>query len=327
MEQGRIGIVLGDAAGIGPEVVSKVIIKNDFKNKFLIIGDYYLFKNMIKNLKGDIDITVVEDEDSIIRSNNNILFYDLKTLRNKNYNIGEPSEVCGRAVLTELMEAINLAKKNIVKGVFYAPLNKYSMRKAGFRHFSEKSLFEEFLKSSKSTYEINILNNIWTNRVTSHIPFRDIAQNLNEDNIFDAISALNNLLKVSFKENFIIYVAGLNPHAGESGTLGREEKEVIRPAIIKAQGKGMNVEGPFPADTIFVKAKKDNGCGVVTMYHDQGQIAMKLMGFEQGVTYQTGFSIPIVTPAHGTAFDIAGKGCASEKSAATALSYLCQMIP
>ena len=96
---------------------------------------------------------------------------------------------------------------------------------------------------------------------------------------------------------------------------------------MKAQDDGMDVEGPFSADTIFVKAKKEEICGVVTMYHDQGQIAMKLMGFENGVTYQAGFSIPIVTPAHGTAFDIAGKGCANENSAATALKCLCAMVP
>ena len=327
MAQRRLGIILGDAAGIGPEVVAKIIAKSDFKNKFLIIGDYHLFKNIIKKFQCDIDIAVVEDETGILNSKNDMLFYDLKTLRNKKFNIGEPSAVCGKAVLTELMTAIDLAKNNILKGLFYAPLNKYSMGKAGFNHFSEKSLFEEFLKSTESAYEINILNNIWTNRVTSHIPFRDISKNLSEANIFNAISVLNKLLKDSFQESFKIYVAGLNPHSGESGTLGHEEKDVILPAIIKAQEKEMDVEGPFPADTIFVKAKKDKICGVVTMYHDQGQIAMKLMGFEKGVTYQTGFSIPIVTPAHGTAFDIAGKGCADENSAATALTYLCQMIP
>lgn len=329
MDKKRIGIVLGDVAGVGPEIVVKVIDKNrnDIKNNLVIVGDYDLFESIIIKSNVDLEIRVIEDKDEILNSDEKILFYDLKTLHNQDYRIGEPSAVCGKAVITELMEVIDLARNNVVSGLFYAPLNKYSMNKAGFNHFSEKGLFEEFLKSSDNAYEINILNNIWTNRVTSHIPFRDIARTLSKDNIFNAISALNGILKDTFKNGYKIYVAGLNPHAGESGTLGSEENGVIIPAIMKAQDDGMDVEGPFSADTIFVKAKKEEICGVVTMYHDQGQIAMKLMGFENGVTYQAGFSIPIVTPAHGTAFDIAGKGCANENSAATALKCLCAMVP
>ena len=327
MDIKRIGIVLGDAAGIGPEIVAKVIDKSDLKNKLLIIGDYDLFKNIIAKFKIDIEITKVDTEDGIQTSNDNILFYDLKTLRNKDYKFGEPSDTCGKAILTELMVAIDLVKKNIINGLFYAPLNKYSMSKAGLSHFSEKGLFEEHLKLSDDAFEINILNNIWTNRVTSHIPFRDIAKTLSKDKVFRAIRVLNKILTDSFKESIKIYIAGLNPHAGESGILGNEENDVILPAIVKAKACGMNVEGPFSADTIFVRAKKEKICGVVTMYHDQGQIAMKLMGFENGITYQAGFAIPIVTPAHGTAFDIAGKGCANENSAATALKCLCAMVP
>ena len=146
------------------------------------------------------------------------------------------------------------------------------------------------------------------------------------ESILDAISSLANLLKLSGFKKFAIYVAGLNPHGGDSGLLGNEETEIIAPAVKMAQENGVNAKGPFSPDTIFVSAKKNPISGIVTMYHDQGQIAMKLIGFDRGITYQAGFPIPIVTPAHGSAFDIAGKGIANEAAGEKALDYLCKRL-
>ena len=324
----RIGVLLGDAAGIGPEIVAKIFLKNKHKitKKFLLIGDLNVFQTTLNLLKSRMDFKVITDANKIKCSEEPILFYDLKTLVNLDFKIGESSKSCGNAVLAELRCALNLSKLNIINGLFYAPLNKFSMYQAGSEHFSEKSFFMEHFGNLKNTYEINIFKNIITNRVTSHIPFRDITKSLSRDKVYDAIKALNDILKECTSDEFKIFVAGLNPHAGESGILGDEEREIILPAIKKAQKNEVNAMGPFSADTVFINAKKESMCGVVTMYHDQGQIAMKLIGFEGGITYQSGFPIPIVTPAHGTAFNIAGYGIANENAAENALNYLCNRV-
>jgi 4-hydroxythreonine-4-phosphate dehydrogenase len=124
-----------------------------------------------------------------------------------------------------------------------------------------------------------------------------------------------------------IAVCGLNPHNGDNGSFGREELDVIAPAVEEARARGLDVEGPFAADTIFLKLQGEHPAydGVVTMYHDQGQIAMKLMGFSRGVTVQGGLPLPITTPAHGTAFDIAGRGRANPGAMKRAFDLACRM--
>jgi 4-hydroxythreonine-4-phosphate dehydrogenase len=159
--------------------------------------------------------------------------------------------------------------------------------------------------------EFNVLDKLWNARVTSHIPLAKVSSSLSIDAIVEALELTATALRAAGFNPPRIGVAALNPHAGDGGNFGREEIDIIEPAVKQARAKGLPAEGPFPADTVFVRAKGGQFDAVLTMYHDQGQIAMKLMGFDRGVTVLGGFPFPICTPAHGTAYDIAGKGVAN----------------
>src|SRR5690606_23869618 len=156
-----------------------------------------------------------------------------------------------------------------------------------------------------TTSELNVLDGLWTARVTSHVGIEAVAQLVTKDRVIAAIDLLHAVLADSGIAAPRIGVAALNPHNGENGIFGRHEIDEIRPAVADARARGLDVTGPLPSDTIFLQ--RDQFDGIVTMYHDQGQIAMKLLGFDGGVTVQGGLPVIIATPAHGTAFDIVGK--------------------
>jgi len=162
-------------------------------------------------------------------------------------------------------------------------------------------------------------------RISSHVPLKDVARYIDKQRIVDATTLIYRSLQASGNATPRVAVAGFNPHNGDGGTCGREEIDVIAPAVAELNALGMPVVGPFPADTIFLRARDGELDAIVTMYHDQGQIAIKLLGFSQGVTVQGGLPIPITTPAHGTAYDIAGLGKADVDATANAFAIACRM--
>ena len=166
---------------------------------------------------------------------------------------------------------------------------------------------------------------LWTSRISSHVPLKEVPKYVVRQRIIDAAQLTYRSLQKNGVALPRIAVAGLNPHNGDGGTCGREEIDVIAPAVAELNELGMCIAGPFPADTIFLKARDGEFDAIVTMYHDQGQIAIKLMGFSQGVTVQGGLPIPITTPAHGTAYDIAGLGKANVDATANAFRIACRM--
>jgi 4-hydroxythreonine-4-phosphate dehydrogenase len=174
-------------------------------------------------------------------------------------------------------------------------------------HEDELRWFATELGHKGFTSELNILESMTTARVTSHIPLSEVARNIDHDRVCKAIELLHQTLITAGNSSPRIGVCALNPHAGENGNFGREEIDIIAPAIASVSAKGLDIKGPYPSDTIFA-TKRHLFDGIVTMYHDQGQIAMKLIGFDSGVTVQGGLPISIATPAHGTAFDIVGQG-------------------
>ena len=173
--------------------------------------------------------------------------------------------------------------------------------------------------------EFNVLDTVWNARVTSHIPLKDVAASLSKQAIIAEIVFTVECLQQAGVRAPRLMVAGLNPHAGDSGSFGSEEIEIIAPAVEAAAARGIAVTGPYPADTVFVAALKTGCHAVLTMYHDQGQIAMKLMGFDRGVTLLGGLPFPVCTPAHGTAYDIAGKGIANPRASEEAVLLAARM--
>jgi 4-hydroxythreonine-4-phosphate dehydrogenase len=233
---------------------------------------------------------------------------DFPTIGPGDYPVGRVSSEAGRATFETLRFAVELARSGHLDGFVFAPLNKEAMHLGGNPHNSELSFFRVVFEMPDISNELNFVDELWTTRVTSHIAIEEVARAIRKDRVLETIRYMDRVLRDYGHAKPRIAVAALNPHAGEHGLFGREEIDEIEPAVKEARGQGIEANGPFPADTIFLRVKREQYDGVVSMYHDQGQIAMKLMGFDRGVTVAGGLPVAITTPAHGTAHDIAGQG-------------------
>jgi len=282
----RIGIFEGDPTGIGPEVVAKLLAEAETHARA--------------------EIVPIGDAAPACP-------------------IGQASPIAGEYTLRSLRAGIAALQSHRIDALVYAPLNKKAMKLAGLPHSDELHYFAELLGHTGPVTEINVCGRLWTARVTSHVPFREVADLLTVEKIRDVSGLLNRTIAKAGIPAPRIAVAGLNPHAGEGGLLGTEEIDIIAPAVEQLRAEGLDAAGPLPADTLFVAARRGDFHGVVTMYHDQGQIAMKLMGFERGVTVAGGLPAVITTPAHGTAFDIVGKGVADAGAMREAFRIACEM--
>jgi 4-hydroxythreonine-4-phosphate dehydrogenase len=268
----------------------------------------------------------VNREDDLRHHRGDVLFMDLGTLDPAQVTRGVASLAGGQFALANYKIALELARERRVDGVCFTPFNKHAMRLARADYDDEIAFSAEVAGLTTPASEFNVLGQLWNARVTSHIPLRDVAASLTSERIHRALRLTDSCMRDAGFARPRIAVAGLNPHAGDGGNFGREEIDVIAPVIAAGQREGIAVEGPFPADTVFLRAKGGAFDAVLTMYHDQGQIAMKLMGFDRGVTMLGGFPFPICTPAHGTAYDIAGQGIASIGASRAAVLLAADMV-
>ena len=318
----KIAIIPGDPSGIGPELIAKLLQEDDVKEaaNILLVGDAHVWKQGAKQARKDVVLNTIPRSE--IYSFEGVAHLNLKTCEPEEIEVANICLASGRSSLRSLETALDLAKSGLIDGILFAPFNKAALTLAGMVEQDEHRFIAKYLGFSGHHSEINVLDDIMTTRVTSHISLGEVARNINELSISRAIELAALTLKRFGIEYPHIAVAALNPHAGDNGKFGREEIDLIEPVIQNYQQSHMKVTGPWPSDTVFLKARNREVDAVVTMYHDQGQIAMKLMGFERGVTVAGGIPIPIVTPAHGTAFDIAGKGVASASATLQAFRLL-----
>jgi 4-hydroxythreonine-4-phosphate dehydrogenase len=271
------------------------------------------------------DVTRVQSENALPTDTSKPILVDLANCDLNNVTIGKATLAGGTFATENFRRALHLASAGEADAVFFTPFNKAAMRFAYPDYDDEIRFVRDVIGSSVPASEFNILGGLWNARVTSHIPLSEVARNISGDRILAALALADAALRSAGFDNPRIAVAGLNPHAGDGGNFGREEIDVIQPAVAKGQAKGFNVQGPYPSDTVFLRAKNGDFDAVLTMYHDQGQIAMKLMGFDRGVTLLGGFPFPICTPAHGTAYDIAGKGIAGIGAARATILLAAEM--
>lgn len=323
-----LGLHLGDANGVGPELVAKIAAEDKFPKDFyvLMVSSKDTWLEGLKRANAKVDYSIINNI-SDYKADKPLTLLDTGNLKGKEIELGKCSLLAGKACGDNLMKILDLAKEGYIDGIVFAPFNKTSLKQGGYAFESENKLFAHYFNVEGHVCEINICSNVWTSRVTSHIPVKDIALSLNIDNIFGAITLINSELKKAGYDKPRIGVAALNPHCGENGTCGREEIDIISPAIKKAAKSGIDAHGPVSSDIVFVRAlKKNEYDAVVTMYHDQGQVALKVYDFESGVTYHGGLPVVITTPAHGSAFDIAGKGVASTKAIENAVNIAIKTI-
>jgi 4-hydroxythreonine-4-phosphate dehydrogenase len=307
----KVAFIMGDAPGIGPEIIAKSLNTEETRGICIpaVIGDARVMAEAIALTNVPLKIVIRNNWGEVSGGAGLMEMFDLANLDPKEYKMGEVSAQAGKACLQYLDFAISQVMDDQADAIVFAPLNKLAMSLGSPDFKGEQSYFAGHSKSGLYG-EINVMEPLFTSRVTSHIGFRDIVNRLSPDRILRAIRLLHNTMCRAGIEKPQIGVAALNPHGGEEGLFGPEEASIIRPAVEKAQAEGIDVFGPYPADTIFVRARRGEFSGIVTLYHDQGQIATKLLGFDRGVTVAEGHPFVLTTPAHGTAYDIAGKGIA-----------------
>ncbi|WP_375309169.1 4-hydroxythreonine-4-phosphate dehydrogenase PdxA [Bradyrhizobium sp. A5] len=322
-----IALAMGDPAGISPELTAKLVAQDDVRARcrLVVIGDRRIFDEGAQVAGVKPHLTVVEQGADLRAVQDDALFVDLGHLDPAQVERGVASLAGGQFALANYRHALELGRDSRVDAVCFTPFNKQAMRLARAEYDDEIAFSAEVVGLKTPASEFNVLDRLWNARVTSHIPLKDVAGRLSGERIHRALELTDACMRNAGFARPRIAVAGLNPHAGDGGNFGREEIDVIAPVVAAGQREGIAAEGPFPADTVFLRAKSGAFDAVLTMYHDQGQIAMKLMGFDRGVTLLGGFPFPICTPAHGTAYDIAGQGIASIGASRAAILLAAEM--
>lgn len=308
----RIAFLLGDVGGVGPEMGVKLLADPGVRESadIVLIGDPVVLAQGERIAGVTLPVERIDSIEAPMPGNGRIAWWVDNSLNGQEPALSQSSEASGRAALRSLLIAAEAARAEQVHGIVFAPLNKHSLRLAGMTQEDELRLLAERLGVNGFVCEFNITGGLWTSRVTSHVPLKDVARLITGQSVADAVFIIQHALVQAGVPRPRIAVTGLNPHAGDGGSIGMEEIEIIEPAVRTLQARGLDVRGPFSPDTVFVNARRGDFDAVVSMYHDQGQIAMKLMGFERGVTLHGGLPVPVTTPASGSAFDIAGKGVA-----------------
>lgn len=322
----NIALVIGDPAGVGPELVVKLLADPAATQANLyVIGSRAVLTDAMHDTGIQHDLPVVAVSDIGKRDLPAPVLVDWAGLDASGFVRGQAKADNGKFMLDMLTLGAQLTQQGATDALCFAPLNKGALRAGGMQQQDELRWFEDLLGCHGYTGELNVLDTLWTSRVTSHVALKDVSGLLTPEGVADAARLITDSLRAAGKSQPRVAVCGLNPHNGDNGNYGKEEGEVIEPGVALARARGCAVDGPFPADTIFVRARNGHYDGIVTMYHDQGQIAMKLMGFERGVTVQGGLPIPVTTPAHGTAYDIAGQGIANFGAMKNAFDLACRM--
>jgi 4-hydroxythreonine-4-phosphate dehydrogenase len=309
----RIALMLGDATGIGPEQCARILSDGRLSGiaRLVVIGDARVLEMGMRDAGVSFGWHRVTDADAVDWASPEVPLIDLGNIDPKQFERAAVSAESGRLTGETLARAIALAQAGEVDAITFAPLNKGAMFKGGWRFPDEHKMFAHLLGHKGHFGEMNVLDGWWMSRVTSHVSLRTALDQITEQSICDAIGLADRTMRRAGIAGPRIAVAALNPHAGEGGLFGTEEIEIIRPAVEASAKAGIACRGPFPSDTVYLKAFAGEYDGVVAMYHDQGQIATKLKGFNRGVTVTAGLETIFTTPAHGTAFDIVGKGVAS----------------
>lgn len=324
-----VALTLGDASGIGPELIARLLSQTGItaNANIVLLGDLWLWQEGQDIARMKVATQSVQSLAEVRGRADTSLpaFLAVDTIAKEQVKRSQPLAACGASVLKVLNLCMDGTQSGEVDAICFAPLNKFAMKQGGLKHEDELHHFAQYLGVTRYFCEFNTLGDLWTSRVSSHIPLKDAAGMLTTERIVDAARLIYQSLQASGTAEPKVAIAAFNPHGGDGGSCGREEIDIIAPAVTELCATGFPVDGPFPADTIFLKARDGLYQAIVTMYHDQGQIAIKLMGFSKGVTVQGGLPVPITTPAHGTAYDIAGKGQADVNAMLNAFHIAARM--
>jgi len=332
-----IAITMGDPGSIGPEIAVKALQQRSIHEicRPLLIGDAKVFEQIIDKLKVNVKVNAVSQVADAKFKLGTIDVFDLNITDVNKLQFGKIDAMCGEASFQAVKKAIELAMAKEVDATVTGPINKKSINEAGHHFAGHTEIYAHFTGTKKYAMLL-VEDNINVIHVSTHVSLRQAVDLVKKERIVQVIELIVDGLKRLGKTNLKIGVAGLNPHAGDSGLFGTEDDEEIMPAVQEAKQLGYDVEGPVPPDTMFAKAAMGAYGGVVAMYHDQGHIPFKLAGFKwnavkqqmdsvKGVNITLGLPIIRTSVDHGTAFEIAGKGIASADAMILAIESAVQL--
>lgn len=321
---------MGDAAGVGPEIILKSLANAEMYeiSNPLVIGDRKILERAKSYVNSQLFIEAVQAEqlNEISYKHGVVHCLDLDLLP-EDLPIGQVSPEAGHAAYEYLAAAIEMAKENRIDAICTAPLNKEALQKGGHMYPGHTEILAD-LTNTKDYSMMLSAPNLRVIHVTTHVGIIDAVKMINPQRVYHVLKLAHDTLKRAGIESPKIAVCGINPHAGENGLFGYgEEEEKIVPGLEKAQAEGIDAVGPLPADTLFFRAVRGDFDIVVAMYHDQGHGPVKVLGLDAGVNITVGLPIIRTSVDHGTAFDIAGKGIADEKSLMEAMRQAVELAP
>lgn len=332
-----IAITMGDPAGIGPEIIIKALsLKETYeKCRPLVTGDANIMQWAVDNMQSELKIHCISSVNEARFELGTIDVYDLACIDMSTFQPGVLQNQCGHAAFISVTTAIQLAMDNEVDATVTAPLNKEALHNAGHNFDGHTEIYAHYTNTKK--YAMLLADeHLRVIHVSTHVPLRVACDRVKKDRIIEVTELITDACKQFGIENPRIGIAGLNPHASDGGLFGWEEEKEITPAVKELLERGFNVDGPVPPDSLFAKARCGKYDGCVAMYHDQGHIPFKVVGFQwdketgkmeaaKGVNITLGLPIIRVSVDHGTAFDVAGKGIASPDAMLLSIDYATKM--
>ena len=317
-----LAVTMGDASGIGPEIVAKLLARTD--ERIVVFGSCVVMEDIIDRLGFDAEVRRLASPEDASFAPGSIEVVESTSI-SEPPPLGVVSAFSGQASFDSVVAAIRAARGGSVAGIVTAPINKAAMSSAGICYPGHTEILAHYGGGGRVAMML-ANDEIRTVLVTIHTSLRDAIHEADYEAQMAAIRLAHDGARALGIDTPRVAVAGLNPHAGEGGLFGDEEIRIIRPAIEAARGEGIDASGPWPGDTVFMQARTGRFDVVVAQYHDQGLIPVKYLGLEKGVNITLGLPFIRTSPDHGTAFDIAGQGIADPASLETALLYARRMV-
>ena len=320
-----LAITMGDPAGVGPEVIVKALDRPEVWEvcRPVVVGDMRWMDEARLMVGTSRPLRSLKSA-SQAGSGETLDVLDLANVETGRLSRAQVSAEAGRAAYEYIQRAVQLALAGEVAGVVTAPINKEALHAAGVPYAGHTEMLAKLCEASEVAMML-VAGRLRVSHVSTHVSLRRAVERLSVESIRRVVDLTHAALRRMGLASPRIAVAGLNPHAGEGGLFGNEEQEIIGPAVVAAQVKGVYATGPYPPDSVFLRASQGEFDAVIAMYHDQGHIPVKLLGFYEGVNLTLGLPIIRTSVDHGTAFDIVGTGRADERSLVAALRLAARM--
>ncbi len=321
-----IVITMGDPAGIGPEIIAKIFDSGEVFHfcKPIVIGDSGVMKKIVEDLKCAVSVHGITSISQADPEKGRLAVLNSNLVDLSSHCWGRPAPASGTAVVAYVKRAVELALRHEADAMVTGPINKAIMNAAGYRYAGHTELLADLTHTERYGM-LFVGGGLRVMLATIHVALKDVPKQITTEAVIKALRLAHLSMRFFGLERPRIGVAALNPHAGEGGLFGNEERDVILPAVIKAREEGIQASDPMPADTLFYKARNSHYDVVVAMYHDQGLAPLKMLAFGNAVNVTVGLPIIRTSVDHGTAYDIAGEGCADPASLLQAVKLAAAM--